>query len=181
MRKDDVEFHSYLPYGGPPLVPAVNVKVDFPFGDGCSRIARDIGGEPFVQWLEDTYPDGDFDPDGYLFEMVCSDGWKMLQDDVSEIYRPFQYKLCSAGRNGGWAYIEGLKDFEDWDAIDLSRWARFSKYARAYADDVPYQMLSSLYINEYEVWSQEQRDLVKLRTMERGGLMPTWFYGPVPL
>jgi hypothetical protein len=89
------------------------------------------------------------DEDGTWFEATCEDSWEMLGNDVEEIFGP-NVKLYAEGRSGGWAVIDGLADFEEWDAIDLAKWRRFEKYAHIYANDIPYQVACLWYLNIFE-------------------------------
>lgn len=159
MRKDQVLLRGYNL--GPDTRPMVNVKVDFPYADAerdqlAVQVANENGGgddaERFAEWIVGQ---DDVDSDGYWFGVACEDGWAMLQEDVATIYGA-GVKVASAGRSSGWAYIEGIKPFEEWDAVDVSKWAKFCRYAREQADAVPYQMLSLIYLN---TWQRLQDDL----------------------
>lgn len=142
-RKSDVEFH-----GGRP---AVNVKVPYLSGSEWDALAREVAED------EEIFPDPfvvafktrSYDSYEWLWEAACQDGWEQLQDIASEIW-PYRVEVHSEGRCGGWAVINGLYDLESWDAIELARWAKFARCARAYADDVPYQMVSLFLLNVYD-------------------------------
>lgn len=186
MKKTDVQFHG--DYNGYNPMPVVNVKVhSAPFDPAftafrelANQVADEDGagdGERFLAWLEDKASRqyggyDDIDPDGELFNFACEIGWERLQEDAETIFEDYSVKVYSRGRSGGYAYIEGLPDFEYWDAIMLGKWARFCKWARETADDVPYQMLSLLYCNDYERFVEQddarQAELVSLHSQERG-------------
>lgn len=166
FRKDDIEFHSDGFRAGRP---AVNVKVyastrsiTLPLVLGLSRPADAPEGTPFTEhrtddgftheWIDEKL-EADFDLGDFIFQSACESGWEWLTDQAQEIFGA-GVKVYSEGRSGGWAIVDGIDDDVDsWDAIAVSRWGRFVKAARAAADDVPYQMVTSLYMNEYE---QEQ-------------------------
>ena len=148
MRKSDVEFHS--------SEPAVNVKVyksirnvTLPMELGRFSNGTEYTDSNFTHdWIEDYLEREDRDW-ATTFEMVCADGFEMLEDEAQDIFGS-HVKVYSEGRSGGWAVVHGLKDFDSWDAIDLAKWAKFTKFARAITDDVPRQMVHSIYLDAYE-------------------------------
>ena len=139
FTKEDVEYHgtnmSYNP------APAVNVKVQGYVTDAMlHKVAAEQYGydatdaDIFVAWWNaqtDDYLQG-------WYEFACESGWEDLQSDAEYIYGS-GVKVYSTGRSGGWAYIDGMRadNVDGWDAIELGRWARFAKYARAIADGIP--------------------------------------------
>lgn len=157
MRKTDVEFHSDY---GRDSHPAVNVKVyksptsvPLPLELGTSYPS----GHP--ELAETSYTDPRFDRD-YLasvsdevwesvYRMTLESAWESLQDYAREIWGK-HVRVYSEGRSGGWAYVQGLPDFDSWDAIELGRWARFSKYAKSLASGIPEAMVWDLYTNVWE-------------------------------
>lgn len=148
MKKSDVEFHSYLPYGGPPNVPAVNVKVHNVYGleRYIPEIANEQGMKGFtLDWWDRNVSDNDLE---HYFQFACEVAWEDAQMFADECGLDGQ--VYSAGRSGGWAYVQGLPDFDTWDAIMLGRWARWSKWVRALADDVPRAMVWSICANMYD-------------------------------
>jgi hypothetical protein len=162
MRKADVEFHSdgY----GRATHPAVNVKcykgiesVTLPFSEGSSG---HIGGpmtEHFSDpafthdWVRENVTADDLDA---CWQFACERGWEMLQDDAREIFGA-HVKVYSEGRSSGWAVVEGLPEFAGWDAVMLGKWAKFSKWAKAQADDIMYQVVTGIYYNEFEPAREE--------------------------
>jgi hypothetical protein len=144
MRKADIETrgHNYLP--------AVNVKVrgyweNVPIGPGT-----EFADPAFADYL-DTLTDDEWNS---LFEFACESGWENLRSDAEEIFGA-GVTVDQEGRSGGWAVVRGLPDVETWDAIMVSRWARFARWARANADAIPEVMVSLAYINNWE-WHKEQ-------------------------
>lgn len=116
--KDDVEFHSDG-YGYSRRQPAINVKCySFPVADkiaahyGKDEDDKDV--ERVMQWLWDS---------------EVESFWEMAQMDAEEIFGS-HVKVHSQGRSGGWLVVNGLKDFEDWDAIDLSKWRKFERWMK---------------------------------------------------
>jgi hypothetical protein len=122
FTKDDVEQHNDGGFVGP-LYPSVNVKCyKFPDIDdvmerfGCSEKTAERALE-------------------YAFETHAEMFWETAKDDLTEHYFVGErLKLYSAGRSGGWLVVVGLPDIEDWDAIALSRWARFATGIRREVD-----------------------------------------------
>lgn len=153
--KDDIEFH-----GGKP---AVNVKVDtylrhvklpICLGGVSTRIGSQITWqytEPefTAEWVEENL---DYEAIQFYFDNACEEGWQQLQDLADAIWLETWYapKVWSEGRSGGWAVVDGLPDVEDWNAVMLSKWRRFAKYAREVADDVPTQVMTTIYLNRWE-------------------------------
>lgn len=168
FRKDDIEFHSHNGYG----VPAVNVKVykdvrsiKLPLELGSSAPLREDGTYgPYTtnytddgfthEWIDEKLEEDD--SDNFYFQSACESAWEWLTEEAKEIFGR-DVKVWSEGRSGGWAVVDGINDDVDsWDAIAVARWGRFVKAARAAADDVPYQIVMSLYLNE---WESEQAEI----------------------
>lgn len=153
FTKADIEFH----YDHGRSRPAVNVKVHNAwvgeFAKLLPQVSEDIDGKanPHFneEWLErhvseDAWQD--------YFYSACEDGWELLQMDAEEVFGR-GVKVYSEGRQGGWAVVEGIDtDVESWDAIAVARWGKFARWARAQADDVPYQMVRHAYINKFRPW-----------------------------
>lgn len=53
-------------------------------------------------------------------------------EDVQETAEHYlgEVKVWQEGRSGGWLVVDGLPEIESWDAIQLSKWARFEKAVR---------------------------------------------------
>ena len=183
FTKADVEFHREGYAGG--QFAAVNVKV---YGSFRSvKLPLDLGGvsddmgktfrtvttdEGFTQdWIADNLTDDELNS---YFEFACQDSWEQLGTFAAETFGA-GYHVHSEGRSGGWALIcygatcgRGLtgrtqfdrEDVEGWDAIAVARWARFSAYAKALANDVPRQVVDSIYANRYEP-EQEQATIAR--------------------
>jgi hypothetical protein len=158
--KDDVEFHS-LGFSSNQQ-PAVNVKIYKTLND--VELPINLGGshpvgkpEEFqwhytdpeftVDWVEDNLTEEQIQG---TWDLMCESGWEYLQQIAEEIWPDIKVKVYAEGRSGGWAVVEGLPDFEYWNAIELGRWRRFEKIAKAVAADVPHQVMVSIYINEFE-------------------------------
>lgn len=115
--KENVQFHR-IGYSGYRL-PAVNVKCyTFPDADKIaahySKDAEDSEVEKVMEWL---------------FESEQESFWELAKYDAEEIFGK-QIKVYSEGRSGGWLVVEGLKDFENWDAIDLAKWRKFERWMK---------------------------------------------------
>lgn len=143
--KADVEFHSD---GFRPSRPAVRVKhwPDFERDVDWSEFEAE-----FHDWaLAELERPGVFE---VAWEVGCENCWDLVQADADECFREtapngnYFVKVWSQGRSGGWAVVDGLKDFESWDAIDLAAWRKFERQAKEDARDLAYQMVSFLYLN----------------------------------
>ncbi len=157
-RKDDVEFHSDY---GREARPAVNVKcyrgidsVTLPLSLG---FVKDIGESDFrevltvpaftLEWVE-GYLEANPGAANDYWQFACEDGWEQLQSVAEDIWG--KVKVYAEGRMGGWAIVEGINDFDSWDALDLSKWYRFEKSAKAIAADIPRAILEGIYANAFE-------------------------------
>lgn len=159
MRKSDVEFHSDG-YGYRQSRPAVNVKI--PYRSLESLLPLELGsvssdgGKTWevvrsdaaytAEWIEANVSD---DAMAEWEQFAAESAWESLQGEAIDIWGE-GVKVYSEGRSGGWAVVDGIPDYDTWDAIELSRWARFAKYARALADDVPRATLDIIYANLFD-------------------------------
>lgn len=140
MRKCDIEYHGRHP--------AVNVRVYKWLEDGYRdflKYTEDVEPAFTVDWIHENVPEDVLDR---MFWQECGDGWEMIQQDAEEFFGR-GVKVYSEGRCGGWAIIDSIRadDVESWDAIALGKWARFSRYAKAAADDVMYRIVDRIYMN----------------------------------
>jgi hypothetical protein len=158
--KKDIEFHSD---GYRPGNPAVNVKVydsirdvKLPICLGGSRPANKPNApitwsytEPefTADWIEENISD-----EAYwdYFNMSCELGFEQLQDLADELWPDYSPKVYSEGRSGGWAVVHNLSDVDSWDAVMFAKWRRFAKIARLVADNIPEDVMTTIYINRFE-------------------------------
>lgn len=152
--KEDIEFHR-LGFGYS-RTPAVNVKIYETWNKAYQRWRCDNpDADPNFteEWIEENISE---DRMQGIWEHVVECGWDELQDKAEEIYGK-HVKVYSEGRSGGWAYIEGINtDTETWDAIEFGMWRSFHKYARATANDIMWQLIDSIYINDWEAAEAER-------------------------
>lgn len=163
MRKgygrDDVQTHSD---GFRDRRPAVNVKVYKDLRDAWDGFAREEQPDArfTLEWIDDTVPDTTLDA---VFWNSCAWEFEYLESwatgaDGDALFPVDRVQLHPEGRSGGWIAVSGLPDVDEWDAVRIARWRKFERIAREIADGIPAQMLSSLYLNEFEVWADEQED-----------------------
>jgi hypothetical protein len=159
--KEDIEFHSD---GYRPGNPAVNVKVY----DSISSVKLPIclggshpAGKPeefkwhytepefTADWVEEHLTDEEY---WDYFNMACELGWEELQNIADDIWQDTWHhpKVYSEGRSGGWAVVHNLPDVESWDAIMLAKWRKFSRIAKATAEYIPEQVMTTIYFNRFE-------------------------------
>ena len=148
MRKDDVHTH----YGSDR--PAVNVKVYDTLADAWRKFEEgdDHDSGFTLEWVETRLAGDRYDS---LFWIACEVQFEQAVQDAVDILgvRPEHVELD--GRSGGWLVVTGLPDIEEWDAVQLSKWRKFERYARDLADYVMAEMISLLYINDYE-WERDE-------------------------
>jgi len=128
--KSDVEMHS--DGFGSRRRPAINVKCyNFPSVDKiAAHYGKDEGDADVLRVME------------WLFESEQEAFWEMAKYDAIEAFG--HVKVYSEGRSGGWLVVEGLKDFDDWDAIDLSKWRKFERWIKGAVPTDNADWLSSL-------------------------------------
>lgn len=140
------------------MVPAVNVKVydgpdDVSDADWESIRQAEAGGDPrFTRGWVKAHVNDDAMMD--LFNDACEGNWELIQSDAEWIFDGYRVKVHAEGRSGGWAIVGGLPDLDDWDAVLLAKWRKFARFARGVADDVPYQMVSMLALNDFAHWAE---------------------------
>lgn len=158
--RDDVQFHSdgY----GRESNPAVNVKVYTGLRDCWKEFARDELPDPrfTLDWIEDNASAEHLDA---IFWSACEAEFEYLEGWVTgsegdSLFPGHRVTLEREGRSGRWAVVHGLPELEEWDAVLLARWRKFERIAKEIAAGIPYQMLSSLYINDFEIWANERED-----------------------
>jgi hypothetical protein len=143
--KDDVQTH----YGSDR--PAVNVKVYKRLEDGFREFieAGDFDIEDAdgfsLEWIEENLTEEQLDA---MFWSACEHGWEMLQQDAEDVFGKYA-RVEADGRSSGWCVVTGLDDIEDWDAVALAKWRKFERWARAEADDIPYQIVWSAFHNQF--------------------------------
>jgi hypothetical protein len=154
--REDVQFHSD---GYRPGKPAVNVKVYKDIRDAWKAFERDEAPDARFtpEWVEENVSDDALDS---IFWMTCEFEYEYLEayatSDEDAILPGAS--LSREGRSGGWVVVDNLPDLEEWDAVQLAKWRKFERVAREIADGIPLQMLSSIYLNDFEVWADEQED-----------------------
>lgn len=148
-RKSDVQMHSPDRHGRE--YPAVNVRADVRFW--AVELPLDLGSCDGVEQRSDPSFTHDWiaahvtdDQMQAAWQCVCDDGWEQIEDAARDLFGP-AVPVYAAGRSGGWAVVVGLDPVESWDAIALGRWARFERFCRAGAYDVPRAMIESIYYN----------------------------------
>lgn len=142
--------------------PAVNVKVYRDIRDAWNDFEREEEHDPrfTLEWVYEHVSD---DALSDIFWMTCEHEFEYLESwatgaDGDSLFPGERVTLYRGGRSGGWVEVDGLPELEEWDAVRLARWRKFERIARAIADYVPAQMLHSIYLNEFEAWSDEQDD-----------------------
>lgn len=143
--KESVEFHSDY---GRSSMPAVNVKhwPDF---------ERDVEWSEFEPVFKDWVMAELEKQDVYdtAWQVAAESCWDLVTNDAQEIFGQ-HVKVWSQGRSGGWAIVDGLANFECWDAIQLGKWRKFEEWAKQDAKGMAHEMVMFLYLNAWEVYRQ---------------------------
>jgi hypothetical protein len=127
--------------------PCVNVKVHGSVTPKIlAEVERESGEVGFAAWAGDLLERGKW-PE-WAFGAACENGWEDLQRDAEDIFGT-RAKVRSEGRSGGWCVVDGISELESWDAVMVSKWARFARWARAAADGIPFDMAMLLAINDF--------------------------------
>lgn len=152
MRKADIQRSYHQGHNGDPMV---NVKAHIWWPD----LVRQFKGSKehehgdhaeFWRWALERDEQGDLDDSlDTAWRMACENAWDDAREYAMDIFGP-RAKVWSAGRSGGWLVVEGLPDIECWDAIDVSRWAKFQRAIEALRDDIGYQTVWNLAVNIFE-------------------------------
>ena len=152
MQKSAIEFHQGKP--------AVNVKIGWLRDQAWDQLARKVAedhaaprpAEFTLAWIREALSQ---DAQDQYWQAAIDDAWEQLEEDVNHGWEaPIfgrKVKIYSQGRSGGWAVVEGFtrEQVEGWDAIAVAKWAKFCRIARETADDVNYQYLSLIYLNQF--------------------------------
>ena len=146
----EITFHR-LGYGSK-SIPMVNVK-NYEGIDSIALPREEFSPQFTHKWIEDN----EKDVEGW-YEEACREGWEQLEEIAHEIYENDTFKVYSEGRSDGWAYLDGLKSFEDWEEDDFTKWAQFSEQAQAVAKDIPYQTVALIYYNVFCLIDEEEEE-----------------------
>jgi hypothetical protein len=121
--KENVRWHS--DHG--PSRPAVNVKhwPDFDRDVPWTEFEPD-----FKEWVLTVMEIAERSGDYTAWEIAAESCWEQVQVDAEEIFETDRIKVWSQGRMGGWAVVDGLPDFDSWDAIMLNKWRKFERWRR---------------------------------------------------
>lgn len=157
--RDDVQTH----YDRERL-PAVNVKVYRSPHDAWQAFEQNEKPDArfTLEWIEQHVSDETLDAIFWLtceYEFECLASW--ATDDEDAIFPADRYgdvKIEREGRMSGWAVAHGLPDLDEWDAVLIAKWRKFERIAKSIAAGVPYQMLDTIYANDFEAWADEQAD-----------------------
>lgn len=113
MKKADVQFHTEG-YGRK-VYPAVNVKY-------YGRYPHEK-----VQEYFKCSPETAEKALGFVWESSVEQFWNEAHSYIPELLGG-NVQVYSEGRSGGWLIVQGLPDFESWDAVQLGKWAKVVKF-----------------------------------------------------
>ncbi len=154
--RDDVQTH----YGSDR--PAVNIKVPYrSLEDAWKDHERDERTDDgfTVEWIEENISGEKLDRlfwDACSFELEYLEGWATSTEPGDSLFPDDRVTFEQDGRSGGWLVVHGLPDIEDWDAVRIARWRRFERIARDIAAGIPAQVISLVYINDWQ-WQQDEQ------------------------
>jgi len=113
MKKADVTIHRD---GWFTAVPAICVKI---YGIKCQKIFDFFNWDPNdkdKQKILDNAMTG-------LIKVFWDSAQVVAKDTFGD-----NAKVVAGGRSGGWCEVHGLPPLADWNAVDLAKWAHFSKW-----------------------------------------------------
>lgn len=131
FKKTDVEMHSDG-YGWSNAHPAIDVKVHGRLGASIDDVVEKFGcsKDQAEKALEMA-----FDAECHSFwEYWCDPGSMGNGLTGSPEYAYFPHEKVTVecqGRSGGWLVVKGLPPVEEWDAVMVSRWAKFQRHVLA--------------------------------------------------
>lgn len=164
-------------------LPAVNVKVYRSLAEEV-RLQRDRDefSGAFLDWVVGLL-DAEYPPLDDVWECATGGAWDDLAEEADHVFGP-GVEISQAGRSGGWCVVSGIGDPEDWatvcvrcgwgegdhddddecegfraNAERMNQWDEFEVSARNLADDVPYSMLTLLYLNDWDRLREEREEL----------------------
>lgn len=143
--KNDVRTHS----DSGPERPAVRVKCD------SFALGLDVAGEFSC---DDATAKKALE---YAWTSHCEQFWEQAQE-TAEFHLGKGVTIYSEGRSSGWLVVDGLPDLESWDAIQLTKWAKFERSILA---EVAYlssaeQVRDSITANEWAKPGAEQYNFI---------------------
>ena len=169
FKKTDIEIHSdgYGYHGGNPDVNVKVYRVDCDTSDivekfGCSEAQAQKALN-------------------FAFESACESFWDYWADTTggnengltgSSEYAYFpgeRVEVYSEGRSAGWLVVHGLPPVEDWDAIMVSRWAKFQKDVLA---DVHHRLHKETMLEDIEAneWWKERSSRYNFSETDKGNV-----------
>jgi hypothetical protein len=150
MRKADV-IRSY--HNGMRGLPMVNVKCydTDPTEADWWRSIVDHGARTDPATLADYYESTGVD--GIYWDIARETCWDWLAEEAAEVWPGAGVQVWSAGRSGGWAVVEGLRPVDEWDAIAVARWARWSTFAALVATEGLRDQIAWLVV---DAWTDDQ-------------------------
>ena len=169
FRRADVEFHS--DWG--PAHTAINIKVrgwirdvKLPMSEG--RFSTD-GGKTWTEgftapaftlsWIDKHLTDKQ--RDGW-FWIACNDAVEGMIEDAKELFPGV--KFWQEGRSGGWLVGDFTRqDVEGWDAIQVSKWGRLSKWCHAEQSDFWRSFADLVYHNVFLPWKKNKGGIEEAR------------------
>lgn len=145
MKKSEIQLKGDLP--------AVNVKIrgSFDFTDErLAAVADRCGGnytDKFLAWWHSLDEDTIEHVTEWRYEEACELGWGNLRFEAEIIWPDRKVEVWAKGRSGGWAVVDGLPPVETWNAVMVSKWASFVRFAHEQVKDIPYQTAALIIVN----------------------------------
>ena len=72
----------------------------------------------------------------FAFECNQEMFWNEYAQDIADNTFDYSVKVYSAGRSSGWLIVEGLPEFETWDAVMLAKWRSFENKIDQLVEDL---------------------------------------------
>ena len=140
MRKDEITFR-----GGRA---SVNIKVPWePLERSVLQLKREqeIPDTLTEEWIRENVSEERLDG---IFWHVCEAELEYFTGWAAEILSGTTFH--QDGRSGGWAVSNWDEyDVDQWDAVNVAKWAKIERVAREIAAGVNAQVVLSVYLNEY--------------------------------
>jgi len=141
-------------------------KRDHRFVSGGTHHVHEFGDDTaFWGWLDSMddrtdswdYPNGALQVADSIAREI---GWEDAHEAAYEVWGSKTVQIYGDGRSGGWLVVRGLGEVEDWDAIELARWTRFTNLIKDILDGLDYSFAWHAKVNVHDNWLEQLQEAI---------------------